>query len=297
MAPHLLVRPANKSTPRLAQSISRALRAAGAASVLTMAVLVNAALMSDAFARVSADQPQITSFVPADPQEGAPAEAPAAVDEQEARYLAATIWAEARSEGEEGMRAVAHVIANRRGERFGASIESVVLSPYQFSAWNRGDPNRRLAMHPERYATRGVNLETWETAQRIAREVLAGQSADPTGGALFYHTTAIRPYWARYGQGRQVIGAHAFYADVLDRTQRRAPQVTQVGQTFDTPIPIDAPAAQGPRAGRVNGVIQHAPASAAHQTLPSETVIDANAAATPTINGVPITQLRATGQP
>lgn len=303
MAPRLLGRAPNKVKAvkrSLAQSIHHTMQAVGASGVLAMAALMNFALYPDALAAVIDGQPAIVGFVPSDQQQGAAADLAqktAAVDEQEAHYLASTIWAEARSEGEDGMRAVAHVIANRRGERFGYSIESVVLSPFQFSAWNRGDPNRPLAMHPERYATGGVNQETWEAAQRIAREVLAGQSADPTGGALFYHTTAIRPYWARYGQGRQVIGAHVFYADVLDRTQRRAPQVTQVAQTFDPPMPIDAPLAQGPRAGRVNGVIQHAPASAERQSLPSETAFDANDAATPTINGVPITQLRAAGQP
>jgi hypothetical protein len=59
---------------------------------------------------------------------------------------------------------------------------------------------------------------------------------------------------------------------------------------------------RGPRAGRVNGVIQHASAETAGQLLPSETLAaganadgaslpaaDANAAATPTLNGVPVT--------
>lgn len=301
MAPRLLGHAPNKVKAvkrSLAQSVHRTMQAVGASGVLAMAALMNFAIYPDALAAVVDGEPGIISFVPNEQQQTPqidPVEKTVAVDEQEARYLAATIWAEARSEGEDGMRAVAHVIANRRGERFGYSIESVVLSPYQFSAWNRGDPNRPLAMHPERYATSGANLDTWQTAQRIAHEVLSGQSVDPTGGAMFYHTTAIRPYWARYGQGRQVIGAHVFYADVPDRGSRRA-RVTQVAQTFDRPIPIDGPAAQGPRAGRVNGVIQHAPASAARRQLPSETARDANAAATPTINGVPITQLRGAGQ-
>jgi hypothetical protein len=48
-------------------------------------------------------------------------------------------------------------------------------------------------------------------------------------------------------------------------------------------------ARRGPRAGRVNGVIQYAPADAARQPLPSETT---DAAATPTLNGVPISQVQ-----
>src|SRR5690606_23213977 len=128
------------------------------------------------------------------------------LDENEVRLLAATVWGEARSEGELGMRAVAHVMVNRVGERFGEDLTTVLLTPKQFSVWNNGDPNRRLVLNlvrdPERYVS---DFAEWETAQRIAREVLSGQSVDPTGGALFYHTRAVRPRWARYGVGRQEI--------------------------------------------------------------------------------------------
>ncbi|MEJ0060351.1 MAG: cell wall hydrolase [Terricaulis sp.] len=115
------------------------------------------------------------------------------------------------------MRAVAHVIVNRVGPRFGDSLTEVILHPKQFSAWNEGDPNRPLAQNPERYARSGINRETWETAQEVAREVLDGRSTDPTAGALFYHTSAISPYWAKNGVGEQVIGHHVFYSDVTPR--------------------------------------------------------------------------------
>lgn len=136
--------------------------------------------------------------------------------------LAATAWAEARSEGEEGMRAVAHVIVNRVGTRFGVDLSTVVLAPKQFSSWNLHDPNRPLAQNPERYATAGMNLVTWQEAQAVAEQVLRGQSKDPTNGALFYHTAASHPWWARFGIGKERIGAHVFYADVPDHRVRRA---------------------------------------------------------------------------
>jgi spore germination cell wall hydrolase CwlJ-like protein len=143
--------------------------------------------------------------------------APIAASEEEVHLLAATTWAEARSEGENGMRAVAHVMVNRVGPRFGDSLTDVILHPKQFSAWNEGDPNRPLAQDPERYARSGVNRETWETAQEVAREVLDGRSTDPTQGALFYHTRAVSPYWAKNGVGTHVIGQHVFYSDVTPR--------------------------------------------------------------------------------
>jgi len=146
--------------------------------------------------------------------------------------------------------------------------------------------------------------------------VLAGQSIDPTGGALFYHTQAVRPRWSRVGQGRQVIGAHVFYADVPDPGVRATPRLINLAQVLGGVSERSAPAqtaARGPRAGRVNGVIQYAPPSAAGQPLPSETPApvtytvtevastapvsiepaDVNGAATPTVNGVPVTAMDA----
>jgi len=286
------------------RTIHQGLHAIGASGMLMMAAAMNFAMYPEALAEVVGGERQIIGFVPNDPSAGtsplAPI-APVAVDETQVRLLASTVWGEARSEGELGMRAVAHVMYNRIGARFGEDIETVILTPRQFSVWNRGDPNRRLVLNPDRYATGGEALETWEIAQRVAREVLSGQSVDPTGGALFYHTRAVRPSWARYGQGRQVIGAHVFYSDVPDRATRRTPQLTriasnvlrtiQTGMSGDDASALDEPVVQrGPRAGRVNGVIQYASPDMARQELPSEaSTSDVNAAATPTINGVPVT--------
>ncbi len=164
------------------------------------------------------------------------AEAP--LNEADARLLAATIFAEARSEGELGMRAVAHVIVNRIDARFGDNVENVILAPWQFSAWNARDRNRPLVENPELYATDGANFAAWGTAQRVAREVLLGQSNDPTGGALFYHARSVHPRWARYGEGRRVIGAHVFYRDVRDGSQRRA-HVIDVSEAFEEGLPIE----------------------------------------------------------
>jgi spore germination cell wall hydrolase CwlJ-like protein len=56
--------------------------------------------------------------------------------------LARTLWAEARSQGGEGMHAVANVILNRAAQPdwWGKDIRSVCLAPYQFSCWNENDP-------------------------------------------------------------------------------------------------------------------------------------------------------------
>jgi len=242
--------------------------AVGAFGVLCVAAGMNFALHPEALAAVIGDELHVTGFVPQDSAPGS-VQQPAVVNEDEVRLLAATVFGEARSEGELGMRAVAHVMVNRIGERFGEDLATVILSPRQFSVWNPGDPNRRLVLNlvrdPDRYVT---DAAQWEMAQRIAREVLAGQSVDPTEGALFYHTQGVRPSWSRYGHGRRVIGYHIFYADVPDSGMRRTPRVTSVAHIFGRPMSIDTPST-GAR-----GV---------------------NAAATPTLNGVPITQVTHAG--
>jgi hypothetical protein len=269
-----LSRPHKKKTA-ISRGIGRlfhdSAHAFGAFGVLIMAAGMNFAMHPEALAQVVSGERMIIGFVPEEPTGVAITPiAPIVVDETEVRLLAATAWGEARSEGEDGMRAVAHVMVNRIGDRFGEDLTTVVLSPKQFSVWNRGDPNRRLVQglvaNPDRYTAGDAQ---WETAQRVAREVLSGQSVDPTGGALFYHTRAIRPRWSRQGVGRQEIGAHVFYTDVPDAGTRNTPRVIDIAQYFGRALRI-TPAA----GGRVRGTIQ-----------------SADAAATPTLNGTPITQV------
>jgi hypothetical protein len=282
-----LTRPNKKGfAARAARSVGHTihefLHAIGAVGVLVMAAAMNFALYPDALAAVVTGQPVVAlSVLQIDPaliarqHEGVTAPRP--IDETEVSLLAATAWGEARSEGEDGMRAVAHVMVNRIGPRFGENLSTVILSPKQFSVWNRGDPNRRLVINavqnPERFAAADPE---WDVAKRVAREVLSGQSIDPTGGALFYHTRAVHPRWAPRGRGRQVIGAHVFYADVPDPGIRDTPRLIDIAQIVNAPLEAErsAPARRrvGPRAGRVHGRIQHAPVGS-NSTLPAPTTV------------------------
>ncbi|MBC8157732.1 MAG: cell wall hydrolase, partial [Alphaproteobacteria bacterium] len=58
--------------------------------------------------------------------------------------MARTVWGEARGEDEIGKIAVAHVIKNRakHPKWWGKTIMEVCLKPWQFSCWNKKDPNR-----------------------------------------------------------------------------------------------------------------------------------------------------------
>lgn len=280
-----------------AHSIKHSLHALGAGGVLVLAAAMNFALYPDALAAVVSGERPIIGFVPEEPAATETGTVPVTVNEEEVRLLAATVWGEARSEGEDGMRAVAHVMVNRVGSRFGEDLATVILSPKQFSVWNRNDPNRRIVQTLARDPSGVATDPQWAVAERVSREVLSGQSVDPTSGALFYHTRAVRPRWARIGEGRQVIGQHVFYADVPDPGIRDTPALIDVAQFLSQALPggdrrsSHVSQRRGPRAGRVNGVIQYAPADAARQTLPSEsaaTTLDVNAAASPTINGGPV---------
>lgn len=304
-----LSRPSKKNSRARAgaHAINHTVHAVGAGTVLILAAAMNFALYPDALAAVVSGERPIVGFVPEEPagfSNVATLPEEVQLDETEVRLLAATVWGEARSEGEDGMRAVAHVMVNRIGSRFGEDLGTVILSPKQFSVWNRGDPNRRIVQRLARDPSDVATDPEWAVAERVAREVLSGQSIDPTGGALFYHTRAVRPRWARIGQGRQVIGQHVFYADVPDPGIRDTPRLIDVAQFLGQALPgnshraTQTPSRRGPRAGRVNGVIQYAPPSAARQELPSETISDVNAAATPTINGAPLARpLPADGGP
>ena len=123
--------------------------------------------------------------------------------------VARTIWGEARGEGARGMEAVANVMMNRAnaGGWWGSDPVGVALKEKQFSAWNKGDPNRALML--KQYPGGGDRL--FDRAWDIAGLALSGALPDKTGGATHYHTRAIHPYWAASLRKTAEIGNHIFY--------------------------------------------------------------------------------------
>ena len=119
--------------------------------------------------------------------------------------MALNLYWEARAEGQEGMVAVAAVVLNRvRHQSFPDSVCAVIKqggeqAPCQFSWWCDGRSDQ-----PQ-------NQKPWRQAERVAATVLRQPPTDPTGGALFYHHTAILPPWMIKRQRTAVIGRHAFY--------------------------------------------------------------------------------------
>jgi N-acetylmuramoyl-L-alanine amidase len=130
--------------------------------------------------------------------------------------LARTLHGEARGEPTDGQIAVAWVIRNRASRaRFAGDLacragatEKVCLAPWQFSCWNKGDPNRALLL------TADIPAHAAQLA--VAGGVLEGTIPDPTGGADHYYTEAA-PVWAGVwppswaaGMPKRTIGAHVF---------------------------------------------------------------------------------------
>jgi N-acetylmuramoyl-L-alanine amidase len=132
---------------------------------------------------------------------------PARADEAaEIGCLALTIYYEARGESETGKLAVGHVVMNRsRSGAFPADVCAVVRQggerrhQCQFSWWCDGLSDRPRDMKALR--------ESLDLAQEIYHDCVP----DPTRGALWFHTTAVKPVWAKLAGPAKRIGRHVFY--------------------------------------------------------------------------------------
>ncbi|MGE0178471.1 MAG: cell wall hydrolase [Sphingomonas sp.] len=130
---------------------------------------------------------------------------PASFD-RSAECLAQAIYYEARSESEDGQRAVAQVVLNRvRHPNYPNSVCGVVFqgshrtTGCQFSFTCDGSMGGY------------IDPRSWDRARRIATAALRGEVYRPAGLATHYHTTAISPYWAPSLVPQLTLGAHRFY--------------------------------------------------------------------------------------
>ena len=121
--------------------------------------------------------------------------------------MALALYWEARREGRSGMMAVGAVVLNRVANReFPNTVCAVIFEggetpPCQFSWWCDGRSDRPR------------EAEAWALAQEVAAVLLGtGYSlADPTDGALFFHSTSIAVPWRVKRQRTVQIGRHVYY--------------------------------------------------------------------------------------
>lgn len=134
--------------------------------------------------------------------------------------LARTLWGEARGEGRGGMIAVGFTIRNRvemdlgndgKPDWWGEGYEGVCKAPYQFSCWNKNDPN-----FPYLSGQRPIPAAQFVEARECAVAVIDGRAADPTGAATHYYSTSMPkpPAWAGRAKRTCKIGRHIFFRDV-----------------------------------------------------------------------------------
>lgn len=122
--------------------------------------------------------------------------------------LAEAIYYEARSESDDGQRAVAQVVLNRvRHPAYPGSVCGVV---YQ-GPMKAGGGCQFTFTCDGSLARRPVE-PGWSRARHIAIEALAGKAYRPVGHATHYHTQSVYPHWAPRLATTAVIGSHIFYS-------------------------------------------------------------------------------------
>jgi len=136
--------------------------------------------------------------------------------EKDRDVLARTLWGEARGESLAGMVAVAWTIRNRVNDGkakswWGEGYAGVCLKPYQFSCWNKNDPN-----FPFLSGAKPIPVAEMAKAVMVATAVMEGAYPDPTGGATHYYATTMPrpPAWAAKAKQTLKLGHHVFFKDV-----------------------------------------------------------------------------------
>lgn len=124
--------------------------------------------------------------------------------------LACNMYREARGESDYGMMAVGFVTLNRKDhDKFPHSVRKIVYQSKQFSWTNFGT------------SFKVTEEDRWEKAKNFAKTLnrlhthnkIAYEALDFTRGAVYFHTTKVRPYWAKVMVRTIRIDNHIFYKD------------------------------------------------------------------------------------
>ncbi|HEV2817616.1 MAG TPA: cell wall hydrolase [Allosphingosinicella sp.] len=154
----------------------------------------------------------LAAFLPAAPALASDAPEPfvasgdSAAFERSLQCLTEAVYYEARSQSDDGQRAVAQVVLNR--VRHPAYPNSVCGVVYQGSERATGC---QFTFTCDGSLGGGIEPYAWDRARRIAAAALRGSVYRPVGLATNYHTTAISPYWAPSLVPQITLGDHIFY--------------------------------------------------------------------------------------
>ncbi len=131
----------------------------------------------------------------------------------EKEVFARTLYGEARGEiaqfGDAPLKAVANIIVNRFKAQtwYGRTIKDVCLKNWQFSCWNKDDPNLSVLLAPT------ITCSVFDLCLKVADLFLlnGGVIPDNTNGANHYHHRKIFPSWTVKKHPTCQIGNHIFY--------------------------------------------------------------------------------------
>jgi spore germination cell wall hydrolase CwlJ-like protein len=136
--------------------------------------------------------------------------------EKDRDILARTLWGEARGENLAGQIAVAWSIRNgvddgKAKSWWGEGYAGVCQKPYQFSCWDKNDPNL-----PYLSGAKQIQFRELAQARIAADQVTDGKMPDPTGDAKHYYATTmpVAPAWAAKATQTLKLGHHIFLKDV-----------------------------------------------------------------------------------
>ena len=105
--------------------------------------------------------------------------------------LAMVIWGEARGCSFSEQIDVGNIIRNRviKNKK---SYHDIILQPYQFSCFNKNDPNRKKLLQPLKYDTE----KAWLSCLCASNLIYYNIVPDTVRGAVSYYSGDGKPYWA-----------------------------------------------------------------------------------------------------
>jgi N-acetylmuramoyl-L-alanine amidase len=124
----------------------------------------------------------------------------------ERQCLALAVYFESRAESIEGQQAVAAVVLNRvRSGKFPDNICAVVHE-------GNGERHRcQFSWYCDGRSDKPRDGGAWDQAVAVADSVIGGEVKDPTAGALYFHSTGVKPKWRKKLTKTAAIDNHIFY--------------------------------------------------------------------------------------
>lgn len=132
--------------------------------------------------------------------------------DKELTCLTNTLYAEARGEPEEGIRAVMSVIYNRKNHKnYPNTFCKVILQDKQFSAFNSDKSLATKRLKP----VKGPDEEAYSKVAGIAQEAVVG-AFEPVlePSVLHYAHIKVKNKWTRKFKRVKVVQSHAFYKEI-----------------------------------------------------------------------------------